>query len=109
MVIEHGAINIVLGKESEFEAAFVKAATVIATSPGFRFVRVARGIERPSSYLLLVGWDSIDDHVVRFRGSDLFRQWRELITVLRRRARRRTLRGRYQPALTNHTPGRMQR
>lgn len=79
MVIEHGAINIVLGKESEFEAAFVKAATVIATSPGFRFVRVARGIERPSSYLLLVGWDSIDDHVVRFRGSDLFRQWRELI------------------------------
>jgi heme-degrading monooxygenase HmoA len=79
MVIEHGAINIVPGKESEFEAAFVKAATVIATSPGFRFVRVARGIERPSSYLLLVGWDSIDDHVVRFRSSDLFRQWRELI------------------------------
>jgi heme-degrading monooxygenase HmoA len=79
MVIEHGAINVVPGQEAVFEAAFTEAAEVIAQSPGFQFVRLSRGIERPSAYLLLVGWDSVDDHVIGFRGSDLFGQWRALI------------------------------
>jgi heme-degrading monooxygenase HmoA len=79
MVIEHGAIDIVPGQEADFEAAFAKAAKIIAKSPGFRFVRIARGIERPSAYLLLVGWDSLDDHLIGFRGSELLGQWRALI------------------------------
>ena len=79
MVIEHGAINIVPGQEAAFEAAFVEAAKVIATSRGFQFVRLCRGIERPSAYLLLVGWDSLDDHLDGFRESELFTRWRALI------------------------------
>ena len=79
MIIEHGSINILLGQETEFEAAFALAAKVIAQSAGFRFVRIARGVERPSTYLLLVGWDSIDDHVVGFRESERFTRWRALI------------------------------
>lgn len=76
MVIEHGAINVLPGQEAAFDAAFVEAAKVIAQSPGFQFVRIATGVERPSARMLLVGWDSIDDHMVTFRESDLFRQWR---------------------------------
>ena len=79
MIIEHGSIAILAGHEADFEAAFVEAATVIAQSPGFRFVRIARGVERSSTYLLLVGWDTLEDHTVGFRGSDLFTQWRALI------------------------------
>lgn len=79
MVIEHGEINVLPGQEAQFEAAFTEAAKVIITSPGCRFVRIAKGIERPSAYLLLVGWDSVDDHLVTFRGSDLFTQWRAFI------------------------------
>lgn len=76
MIIEHGSINVLPGREADFEAAFVEAAKVIAQSPGFRFVRICRGVERPSTYLLLVGWDTVEDHTVGFRGSDLFTQWR---------------------------------
>jgi quinol monooxygenase YgiN len=35
-----------------------------------------RQIENPGTYLLLVGWSSLDAHLVEFRGSDLFQQWR---------------------------------
>ena len=76
MVIEHGAINVLPGQEAAFDAAFVEAAKVIAQAPGFQFVRIATGIERPSARLLLVGWDTVDDHLITFRESDLFRQWR---------------------------------
>ena len=79
MIIAHGTINVLPGHEADFEAAFIEAAKVIAQSPGFQFVRVARGVERPSTYLLLVGWDTIEDHTVGFRGSDLFTQWRSWI------------------------------
>jgi heme-degrading monooxygenase HmoA len=79
MIIEHGSINVLPGHEADFEAAFLEAAKVIARSPGFRFVRIARGIERPSTYLLLVGWDTLADHTVGFRESDLFTQWRAWI------------------------------
>lgn len=76
MIIEHGSINVLPGHEAAFEADFVEAAKVIAQSPGFRWVRISRGVERPSTYLLLVGWDSVEDHTVGFRQSELFTRWR---------------------------------
>ncbi len=79
MVIEHGSINVLPGHEAAFEADFVEAAKVIARSPGFQFVRICRGVERPSTYLLLVGWDTVEDHTTGFRESDLFTQWRAWI------------------------------
>jgi len=79
VIIEHALITILPGHEVAFEQAFLEAAKVIAAATGFRFVRLSRGVERSSTYLLLVGWDSIDDHTVGFRGSDLFTQWRSWI------------------------------
>ena len=76
MIIEHGTINVLAGQEAAFEAAYVEAAQVIARSPGFHFVRLSRGVERPSTYLLLVGWDTLEDHTIGFRESDLFGEWR---------------------------------
>jgi heme-degrading monooxygenase HmoA len=79
MIIEHGSINVLPGREAEFEAAFVEAEKVITQSPGCHFARISRGVERGSTYLLLVGWDSVADHMVTFRESDLFAQWRRHI------------------------------
>lgn len=36
-------------------------------------------IETPDRYLLLVEWETLDDHVVWFRQSDAFTRWRALI------------------------------
>ena len=67
------------GRESEFEAAFEQAKAIIAGMPGFRSLRLARCIERPETYLLLVEWDRLEDHTEGFRGSAEYEQWRALL------------------------------
>ena len=52
---------------------------LVASVPGFRGIRVSRGLERPATYLLLVGWDSVEAHEVGFRGSPPYARWRALL------------------------------
>lgn len=79
MVIEHAELSIIPGREAEFEAAFEQGHKAIAQSPGYLWARLIRQIENPSSYLLLVGWESLEAHMETFRGCDLFRQWRAAV------------------------------
>jgi Uncharacterized enzyme involved in biosynthesis of extracellular polysaccharides len=79
MVIEHAELSIIPGQEAEFEAAFERGHKAIAQSPGYQWARLIRQIENPGTYLLLVGWESLEAHTVVFRGSDLFQQWRAAV------------------------------
>lgn len=79
MIIEHALLTVRPGLEAEFEQAFASAREIIAASPGFRGLTVSRGIESPSSYLLLVNWDSVEAHEVGFRGSPAFQEWRRML------------------------------
>jgi heme-degrading monooxygenase HmoA len=76
MIIEQALLPVVPGREEEFEAAFARAKHLIAASSGFRGLTLSRGIERPSAYLLLVKWDTLDDHEVGFRNSPAYEEWR---------------------------------
>ncbi|MFF9204027.1 antibiotic biosynthesis monooxygenase family protein [Streptomyces sp. NPDC014986] len=76
MVIEHAELTIVPGREAAFEKAFTLGRQVIAKAPGYQWARLVRQVEKPSTYLLLVGWETIEAHTVEFRASDLFPQWR---------------------------------
>ncbi len=78
-VLEHAFIYVDERDALAFEAAFAEARKVIVTSPGFRWMELHHGVERPGVYLLLVGWDTLEAHLVGFRGSDRFGRWRELI------------------------------
>jgi heme-degrading monooxygenase HmoA len=79
MIIERAAISISAGQEAGFEAAFAQAREVVAEADGFRSLRIARGVESPSTYLLLIEWDSVEAHMTGFRESERFERWRELI------------------------------
>jgi heme-degrading monooxygenase HmoA len=79
MILEQAIFAIKPGSEAEFEAAIEQAKEVISQASGFRSLKLLRGVEHPSSYLLLNEWDTVDDHMVGFRESDLFVRWRELI------------------------------
>ncbi len=79
MVVEHVDIAVTPGREEEFEAAFTRGRAVVAKSEGFRWARLVRQIEAPSSYLLLIGWDTLEAHTVGFRESELFAQWRAIV------------------------------
>ena len=79
MVLEIGLIQVTPGSEDDFAAAYRKARPVLASTPGCRSVRMTRGIESPSRFVLLVEWDSVADHEQGFRQTDRFTRWRELI------------------------------
>jgi heme-degrading monooxygenase HmoA len=79
MVLEHAVLQVVPGREDHFESAFGQAARIIASAQGFRSLRLSRGIEDASRYLLLVEWDTLEDHVDGFRGSPAYQEWRGLL------------------------------
>ena len=79
MIFEHALLPVRPGQEDEFERAFATARTLIEASPGCLRLTLSRGIESPSSYLLLVEWESVDAHLVGFRGSAAFQEWRRLL------------------------------
>lgn len=79
MIIETAQIQINDGQDAAFEAALEQAKLVVAQAKGFNGLYVHRGIERPDVYLLALEWETVEDHTVGFRESDLFVQWRALI------------------------------
>ncbi|HEY9499587.1 MAG TPA: antibiotic biosynthesis monooxygenase [Terrimesophilobacter sp.] len=79
MILEHAILPVTPGKEGAFEQAFAIARAFIEASPGFLGITLSRGIESPSSYLLLVRWESVEAHEVGFRGSEAYQEWRALL------------------------------
>jgi heme-degrading monooxygenase HmoA len=76
VITEHALLDVIPGREGEFLDALEQAKTLIAASPGFVSLRVERGIERPSCFLLLVEWERLEDHTEGFRGSPAYARWR---------------------------------
>ena len=79
MVLEVALIDVLPGHEEAFAAAYRLGHRILATTPGCRSVRMTRGIESPSRFVLLVEWDSVDAHLDNFRATERFTQWRGLI------------------------------
>jgi heme-degrading monooxygenase HmoA len=86
-VVEHAVLTVNAGAQSEFEAALERGYDVLARSDGFQWAQALHEIEDPSTYVLLIGWDSVESHTQDFAGSDLFGEWRAVIgPYLARRA-----------------------
>ena len=79
MILEHCDIEIDPSKSTEFEEAILRGvSTVISKAKGFRGFKVNHSIESPARYLLLIYWDSLENHTMDFRGSDAFNDWRAI-------------------------------
>ena len=79
MILEVALLDVVAGREDEYEAAFAEAKPIISSMPGFRTLKLERCIERPNRYLLLVEWDTLEAHTEGFRGSAGYERWRALL------------------------------
>jgi heme-degrading monooxygenase HmoA len=79
MVLERAQFRITPGREEEFETAFEQARLVISAAKGFVSATLSRGVESPSTYLLLAEWETLEDHTEGFRGSPAFGEWRGLL------------------------------
>jgi heme-degrading monooxygenase HmoA len=79
VILEHALLPVRPGREEEFVAVFGEAKQIIAAMKGFRSLTLSRCQERPSTFLLLVEWETLEDHTVGFRGSDEYQEWRRLL------------------------------
>lgn len=80
MILEIADIRIPPGKQAEFDAAILRGlTTVVSTAQGFRGYKVNKCIESPERYVLMIYWETLEDHTVGFRGGPLFAQWRAIV------------------------------
>lgn len=78
MVEELVEIHVTAGEEPAFVEAVEKAKPLFLAAKGCHGLRLTRSIERPDCFRLLVQWETVDDHMVGFRNSDAFGEWRRL-------------------------------
>ena len=80
MILEVADIRITPGRQAEFDEAIQRGLqTVIAQARGFRGWKVNKGIESPERYILMIFWETLEDHTVGFRQGPLFAQWRAIV------------------------------
>ena len=79
MILEVAIIKIRAEDIPKFEAAFSKAAAIVASIPGYISHEMVRCVETKGKYHLLIRWENIDAHLVNFRQSPRFQEWRGLI------------------------------
>jgi len=79
VILEHAILNVRRGQELSFEEAFESAKATIAASPGFETLRLGRCIEHEGRYVLLVEWREVESHMIGFRGSPPYEEWRGLL------------------------------
>jgi len=72
-------LDVKSGQEAEFEIAFSKAQCIISSMPGYQSHQLQKCIEKPSRYILLVNWETMEDHTVAFRESDEYQEWRAVL------------------------------
>jgi heme-degrading monooxygenase HmoA len=78
MVLEVAQFDITPGAEAAFEAAYRQARQAVADSAGCRSMRMTRGVETPTRFVLLIEWDSVERHE-EFRASERYPRWRAAI------------------------------
>ena len=80
MILEFVDIRIHPGQQAAFDEAIQRGLdTVLAKSKGFAGYKVNRGEESPERYLLTIFWETVEDHMVGFRESPAFAEWRAIV------------------------------
>ena len=79
MILEVAILDVIEGQESEFESSFRQAQEIISSMNGYISHELRRCIERSCRYILLVNWETLEDHTVGFRQSSEYQEWRVLL------------------------------
>jgi heme-degrading monooxygenase HmoA len=79
VILEVAVLNIKNDLTADFEAAFEVASSIIAAMPGYVSHELQRCIETKNRYILLVRWQTLEDHTVGFRQSSQYQEWRALL------------------------------
>jgi heme-degrading monooxygenase HmoA len=79
MILEVAILNVIPEKTDEFESSFRIASKIISSTDGYIKHELQRCLEKENQYILLVHWQSLEDHTVGFRGSEPYQEWKRLL------------------------------
>ena len=79
MILEVAMLDVKPGLASEFESAFKTASSIISSMPGYISHDLQRCLETANRYILLVRWQTLEDHTIGFRQSPQYEDWRTLL------------------------------
>lgn len=79
MILEAAMLQVKQGLESEYEEAFRQASEIISSMKGYISHELQRCMEINGKYLLLVRWETLEDHTVGFRESNEYLEWKRLL------------------------------
>lgn len=79
LVLEVAVLQIVPGLTEDFEQNFKKASEIISKMKGYIHHELKRCIENRNKYILLVRWETLEDHNVGFRKSVEYQAWKDLL------------------------------
>jgi heme-degrading monooxygenase HmoA len=79
MILEVAILDIIPGREKEYEAAFAKASEIISSMKGYLSHDLKKCMEKENRYILLINWEKLEDHTEGFRKSDEYKEWKRLL------------------------------
>ncbi|MDA9125161.1 antibiotic biosynthesis monooxygenase [Flavobacteriaceae bacterium] len=79
MILEVAILNIKRGQSEAFEKAFSRAKNIISSMNGYINHQLKKCVEEKDKYILLVNWETIEDHEIGFRKSEDYQQWKALL------------------------------
>lgn len=79
MILEVAVLYVKKGEELAFEKDFSVASNYIASATGYISHSLRKCMEQDHKYLLLVEWNTLEDHTIGFRGSEPYTKWKEIL------------------------------
>jgi len=79
MILEVATLKIRADGQKAFEAAFPVAARILSSAEGYISHQLQRSVDTENGYVLLVNWQTKENHTVGFRGSPQYQEWRKLL------------------------------
>ena len=79
MILEVAVLNVKPALTEQFEQDFQKAGQYISSIKGYVNHSLQKCIEVDNQYLLLVNWETLEDHTVGFRQSEVYQEWKKLL------------------------------
>jgi len=79
MILEVAILEIRKGLSKEFEEVFNKAQEIISSMKGYISHDLKKCIEVEDKYMLLVNWETLEDHEIGFRKSEKYQEWKQLL------------------------------
>ena len=79
MILEAAILFVKPNQATEFENNFRLASAIICKMNGYIEHELQKCIEVENKYLLLIKWESLEDHTIGFRNSSEYQEWKKLL------------------------------